>query len=93
MARRSSQPKWSTPKVTAMAYTYSPVSENVSSSAIARIGYNPADSRLVVTFNSGRSYAYFGVSRQRFVAFEAADSKGNYLNTQIKGRYPYRRLG
>lgn len=93
MARRPSQPKWSTPNVTAMAYSYSPISENVSSSAIARIGYDPADSKLVVTFNSGRSYAYFGVSRQRFTAFEAADSKGRYFNRAIKDNYPFRRLG
>jgi hypothetical protein len=86
-------PKWSTPQVSGLAYSHSPISENVDSSAIARIGYDPDDQRLVVTFNSGRSYAYFGVSRQRFTAFEQAESKGRYLNSQIKGRYSFRRLG
>lgn len=87
------KPEWTTPSIRGLAYGYSPISENVDSSAIARIGYDPGDQKLVVTFNSGRSYAYFGVSRQRYTAFEHAGSKGRYFNSAIRDKYAFRRLG
>jgi hypothetical protein len=65
----------------------------VDSSAIAQIGYNDKDSRMVVTFNSGKSYAYFQVSRQRYQAFCDAGSKGRYFNANVRDAYSFRRLG
>jgi hypothetical protein len=65
---------------------------NVVSSAIDNIDYDPRTAQLTVTFNSGRRYAYFGVSPQRYRAFMAAPSKGQYLNYSIKGQYSYRQI-
>jgi hypothetical protein len=70
-----------------------PVGCPVDSSAIASLNYDRDRSTLLVRFNSGSLYAYSGVSRQRYQAFCAASSKGRYLNAQIKGNYPYRRIG
>ena len=65
----------------------------VDSSAIAAASYNDENGRLIVTFKGGRTYAYLNVSPQRFAAFCSANSKGQYLNSQIKGKYAYRRMG
>ena len=41
--------------------------------------------RVMVTFNGGRSYTYTVADVERFaMAFNAAESKGKFLNTQIK---------
>ena len=75
------------------AHARDTVSCDVESSAIAAIGYNSDDKRLVITFNSGKSYAYYGVSTQRYNAFCDANSKGKYFNRAIRNNYNYRRLG
>ncbi len=65
----------------------------VSSSAIAAIGYDEDRSRLTVTFQSGRAYAYFNVSPRRYQALCDADSKGRYFNSAIRNKYSYAKLG
>lgn len=67
--------------------------EDVDSSAIAGIGYNNDAGRLEVTFQSGRSYAYYDVSRQRYQAFCNAGSKGRYFVKNIRNAYAYAKLG
>lgn len=64
----------------------------VSSSAINAIGYDEGRSRLVITFNSGKSYAYYDVSPQRYRAFCNADSKGRYFNKVIRNKYAYAKI-
>ena len=59
----------------------------VESSAIREIGM-PRDGELVVTFTSGRTYLYEGVSRQTYDAFLAAESKGAYFNGAIRDAFP-----
>lgn len=61
----------------------------VDSSAVARLGYNAAKQRLLVTFKGGhaQSYEYLGVSRQRWAAVRNAPSKGRYINAAIKPNY------
>jgi len=65
---------------------------DVKSTAVESIGFNDSLGRMTVTFNGGRSYAYYGVSRQKYQAFCAAQSKGRYVNTAVKGQYAYQRL-
>lgn len=67
--------------------------DDVDSTAISSIGYNNGAGRLEVTFQSGRSYAYYNVSRQRYQAFCNADSKGRYFNKNIRNGYAYAKLG
>jgi hypothetical protein len=67
-------------------------SQGVDSSAIAAVGYDTGPQRLLVTFNSGRTYAYYGVSSQSYYDFTIANSKGRFFNQAVKGRYAYRRL-
>ncbi len=64
----------------------------VNSSAIAGLGYNENIARLMVTFTTGRTYAYYGVSPDTYRAFRNADSKGRFFNANIRN-YPYERMG
>jgi hypothetical protein len=64
----------------------------VDSSAVTYAGYNGDTQELTITFTGGRSYAYQGVSPQRYRAFCEAGSKGRYVNALIKGAYSFRRL-
>jgi KTSC domain len=66
----------------------------VESSSIASIGYAPQERVLELEFRqSGRVYQYFDVPAEEYTAFLAADSKGTYVNQQLKPRgYRYQRL-
>ena len=62
----------------------------VDSSAILRIRYEPEGRTLLVTFVSGKTYAYDGVGAPAYDAFLAAGSYGQFFNAHIRDRYPYR---
>jgi KTSC domain len=65
----------------------------VDSSNIEAIGYDPSSLELHVRFlKSGATYVYYGVEEWVFQEFMRADSKGTYLNSNIKGRYQEAKL-
>lgn len=65
----------------------------VESSSIDAVGYDSTGRRLVVRFlGSGRTYVYLGVDAATFDELLSAPSKGRYLNSHIKGAFPYHRL-
>lgn len=59
----------------------------VSSSNIAAIGYDEGQSVLVIEFNNGRAYEYYGVLSYIFDEFLNAGSKGQYANKNIYKNY------
>lgn len=59
----------------------------VQSSNVAAIGY--LKPTLYVRFNNGGEYKYSGVPEALFHDFMAADSKGSFLASHIKGHFPY----
>ena len=63
----------------------------VTSSNISSIGYQSGT--LYVSFHSGGLYAYSGVPESIYRELMSASSHGKYLASQIKGRYPYKRIG
>jgi hypothetical protein len=65
----------------------------VDSSAILRIRYQPQGETLLVTFITGKTYAYDGVPAPIYDAFLAADSYGQFFNAHIRDRYSYRAVG
>lgn len=70
-----------------------PEMEYVDSSHIEAIGYDPASQELHVRFlKSGETYVYFNVDEWVFQEFRQADSKGAYLNANIKEHYQYGKL-
>ena len=67
-----------------------PEMQYVDSSNIEAIGYDPVAQELHVRFlKSGETYVYYNVEEWIFNEMMQADSKGNYLNTNVKGRYEY----
>jgi hypothetical protein len=65
---------------------------SVSSSAVRSIGYDATAAILEVEFTSGRIYQYQGVPPEHHDNIMRAESKGRYLNAQIKERFPFRRV-
>ncbi len=65
----------------------------VDSSNIEAIGYEVATRELYVRFSkSGETYVYYEVDEWVFEEFKRADSKGIYLNTNIKNTYNFGKL-
>jgi hypothetical protein len=64
----------------------------VVSSHLRAIGFDPENCTLEVEFLDGSIYQYQGVSQADHDALMDASSKGQYLNANIKGRYPFVKL-
>ena len=64
----------------------------VESSNIADIGYEDTTMTLEIGFHNGTVYQYFDVPHSVFQEFMGADSKGTYLNANIKNVYRYAKL-
>lgn len=63
---------------------------SVESSNLRSVGYE--NGTLYVSFHSGSTYSYDGVPQSVYENLLNAPSKGKYFNTNIKNRYPYRKL-
>jgi hypothetical protein len=63
------------------------------STAIRHIAYDAATHELFVTFvPTGKTYAYFEVPEEVFHDFVAAESRGQFFNFFIRGRYEFREV-
>lgn len=75
----------------------------VKSSHIESLSFSQEDHRpeygiLTVQYkdvdgNLADSYRYYNIHINTWVELQRAQSKGGYINTRIKGRYQYVRLG
>ena len=64
--------------------------KDVVSSNVKRIGQEK--SKLYVQLKRGATYFYKGVPEKLYKEMLNADSKGKYLNSQIKGKYEYQKI-
>jgi hypothetical protein len=64
----------------------------VSSSAVVAIGYDEDAQEAYVRFASGATYAYGAVTPKLWSYFQAAESKGRFVNVILKPRHPCRRV-
>jgi uncharacterized protein len=64
----------------------------VDSSNIADVGYDDTTMTLEVGFRNGTVYQYFDVPQTVYQEFMSADSKGTFLNANIKNNYRYTKL-
>lgn len=70
-----------------------PEMQMVDSSHIEAIGYDADCRELHIRFlKSGETYVYYNVDEWVFTEFVAANSKGQYLNANIKNVYECGRL-
>lgn len=65
---------------------------SVSSSNISAIAHEANPDILYVQFNNGTAYQYQGVAVETYQEMLEAPSKGIFLNTYIKGTYPYNKM-
>jgi hypothetical protein len=62
------------------------------SSVIRNFAYNVATRQLVVTFTTGRVYAYANVPPEVAGAFRNSPSKGRFFNSEIRDTYDCREI-
>lgn len=62
------------------------------SSNIDSVQYDDEKRELAVTFKRGGTYVYERVSPVDYIRFKAAPSKNGFLNSNIKGKYNFRRV-
>jgi KTSC domain len=62
------------------------------SSVVANMEYDEKREVLRITYTSGKVYDYLAVPQQAYDEMKAADSKGQYLNYSIKGKYKYNKV-
>jgi len=64
---------------------------HVRSSAVRSVRYRDRQRKLDVRFtHSPRCYEYDGVPRSKFRRLMTAESKGEFVNKEIKPNHPYR---
>lgn len=66
--------------------------ENVQSTTVKSIGYDPENGVLQIEFVSGRVYNYLDVAAKVHEDFLAAKSKGHFFHTKIKGEFYYEKV-
>lgn len=67
--------------------------ETVRSSAIHAIGYDMATREMEVIFTGGGIYRFSNVPAEFYIRFLRSESKGNFFQDHIKGRFRHERLG
>lgn len=65
----------------------------VASTSIAAAGYEPRGEILRIRFVGGGTYDYLEVPAAVFAAFEAAGSKGRFVNAVVKPFFAVRQVG
>ena len=63
------------------------------SSVSASYSYSEEDKVLKVIFLSGLIYDYLDVPLAVYQRMKNSLSKGSFLNREIKGKFPFRRVG
>jgi hypothetical protein len=65
---------------------------SVESSCVAAAGYENHSETVYVEYAGGERYAYAPVPHVIWRAFQAAGSKGRFVNAVLKPNFPARRL-
>ena len=64
----------------------------VDSSAVVSVGYDESRRTLELEYVDGDVYQYFDVPETLYRALLDAPSIGQFVNTEIKGRFGYERV-
>ncbi len=65
------------------------IKNDIKSSTIKAIAYDPDEKKLWLTFKSENLYEYNDVEREIADALVEAESKGKYFNQNIKDKYTW----
>jgi hypothetical protein len=69
------------------------IRDPVASSNVSSAGYDEPTETLEIEFMNGNIYQYYNVGPALFEQFQAASSKGQFLNAYIRNAYPFSRVG
>jgi hypothetical protein len=67
-------------------------SKQVFSSMVQEIAWEDETQEMVITYNNGQRYAYSGLDEGTAVEGSKAPSVGRWVNTEVKGQFPFRKL-
>jgi Uma2 family endonuclease len=67
--------------------------QEVNSSELRSVGYEPDVSVLEAEFHSGEVYHYFDVPAQLVVELLEAESIGRYFNAHIRSKFKFKKVG
>ena len=59
---------------------------------VSTVGYDSDNQEMIIYWSNGKGTAYAGVPEDVADECSRAPSVGQYVNTEIKGRYSYRNL-
>lgn len=65
--------------------------KDVESSNISRIAYDDINEALYVKYKQGTEYRYLNVPKKIYEDLSNAESKGSYMNSQIKGKFEFQK--
>lgn len=65
--------------------------KSVYSSMVQEIGWTD-DGVMTIKYNNGQTYAYDGVDEGTALEGSKAPSVGQWVNTEIKGKYDFRKV-
>jgi hypothetical protein len=60
------------------------------SKTIANAEYHSSVEILTITYITGKAYEYYGVTETVWLCLLEADSIGQFVNNEIKGKYEYK---
>lgn len=66
--------------------------QNVVSSNLRSVGFDPISGTLEIAFKRGGVYQYYGVPEEIYSGLLGAASKGRYHARFIKNRFRYRKI-
>jgi hypothetical protein len=66
--------------------------QEVKSSQIRAVGYDPNTSTMQVEFSNGARYTYHGVESHQHRALMHAESIGTYFHKHIRGRHRHEKI-
>ncbi len=69
-----------------------PPAEDSGSAVVKSATYDADTQTLTMTFPNGSRYAYSEVPPEVHTGLEAAESKGRFYHSEIKGKFPSTRL-
>jgi hypothetical protein len=70
-----------------------PCGKSCKSDAVKDAQYQADSQTLTVKFPSGSTYQYSGVPQAVYDGLQKAESKGQYFNTEIKGKFESKKVG
>lgn len=64
----------------------------IKSSNLKGASYNTETETLSVTFNNGAIYEYYKFPWEKFAKFRISESQGKFLNSDINGKYEFKKI-